>query len=54
LLPELPSVTEPDGVRLLPVPTVLSSKAWLKLAVSPLAMLPEVIVGVSSELVLPS
>ena len=43
----LPSLTEPDGVSVLPVPTFGLSKVSMNAAVSPEARLPEVIVGVA-------
>jgi hypothetical protein len=53
LLP-LPSLTDPEGVRVLPVPAFGLSNAWLKLAVSPAARVPEGMVGVAVELLVPS
>ena len=43
--PPLPSMTEPAGVRVLPVPTLAVSKVWVNPAVSPTASVPAVIVG---------
>ncbi len=53
-MPELPSVTDPAGVIVLPVPTCLVTNDWLKLAVSPDANDPDVIVGVPDDAVVPS
>ena len=47
-------MTEPDGVSVLPVPAFLLSKLCVKLAVSPLAKVPLVIVGTPAEVVVPS
>ena len=42
------------GVRVLPEPAFLVLNVWLRVAASPVARLPEVIVGVPVELVVPS
>ena len=44
----------PAGVRVLPVPTLALSKVWVNAAVSPLASVPEVMVGIAAELVVAS
>ena len=53
MAPPLPSVTEPEGVSVLPAPTCFVLKACPKSAVSPLAM-PGLTVGTPAELVVPS
>ena len=35
MAPPLPSITEPAGISVLPVPTFSVSKVWVKLPVSP-------------------
>ena len=44
----------PAGVSVLLVPTFAVSKVCVKLAVSPVARLPDVMVGTPAELVVPS
>ena len=54
MAPLFPSFTDPAGVSVLPVPTFLLLKLCVKDEVSPLARLPEVMVGAAVEFVVPS
>ena len=49
MAPPLPSLTEPAGISVLPVPTLALSKVWLKLAVSLPASVPVVMVGTAAD-----
>ena len=44
----------PAGVSVLPVPTLAVSKVWVNDPVSVPASVPEVMVGIAAELVVPS
>ena len=54
MAPALPSMTEPAGVSVLPLPAAAVSKVWVNAPVSVPASVPEVTVGMPAESVVPS
>ena len=54
MFPLLPSVTVPEGVKVLLVPEFLLSYVSIKFATSPVWIVPDVIAGIAAALVLPS